>query len=243
MRRLNPSAALKSIFRDEQWLVKTGMGGMTYAASLLLLMLSFFTLPLVIVLISCAQGYLLRTIRAEVASPNSLLPDWGNPVDLFMSGLTWVAIQSGLLIVTSAITVVLGFVCAMQVVPQVGLHFPAVGIGTIIIAAVLWLFMWFSLTFLMVNFAIKESNTAGFAFSQVLKRTHGNPADFLAAWITGEGLKFIAFWLPIVTVFGAFLLPSTLFIAQIAAAKLVAQAWGERTADCAAPNHVKLLDS
>jgi len=232
MQKLDPNSALKSIFADEQWLVKTGIGGMAYAASLLLLMLNFFMLPLSIILVACSQGYLLRCMRTEYANSGPLLPGWGNPLDLFMSGLTGIAIQSLLIAVAVFITVMLGSIFTVHILPQINAHYSvqylAMGIALIILIALLWIGTWFVLNYLMVNLAIEETSAAGFALNSVLKKASQDPLEFIAAWITGEGLKQIAIWLPVVTVFGAFLLPSTLFIAQIAAAKMAAQVWAEK---------------
>jgi hypothetical protein len=225
MHNLDPNLAVRSIFADEQWLVKTGIGGMLYAGSLLLLMLNFFTLPFVIVLLSCTQGYLLRVMRTEVAAPGSKLPGWGDLADLFVSGLTWLAINAsfaglGLLIASG-----LAFTLMWASIPQVYLQLPSLGGVVIVLGAVLYAFMSFILTYLMVNLAVQETNVAGFQVLQVLKKALTNKTEFLAAWLIGDGLKLACSLIAAATVFGAFLLPSVIFIAQIAAAKLAAQAW------------------
>jgi hypothetical protein len=228
MHKLDPNAAIKSIFTDDQWLVKTGIGGMSYAGSLLLLMLNFFTLPLAIVLLACTQGYILRVIRSEVTTPNSKLPDWGDVVDLFVSGLTWIAISVLFVGITLLITcgLTLGFIWVTAAQNYACSSF--VGSAVVVSAGMLYASMSFVLTFLMANLAVQETNTAGFEVITVLKKAWTNKADFLTTWLVGEGLKLFAFWLPLATVFGAFLLPSTIFIAQIVAAKLAAQVWSEK---------------
>jgi hypothetical protein len=225
MQKLDPNLAIKSIFVDEQWLVKTGIGGMSYAASMLLLLLNFFTLPLVIIVLACTQGYLLRVMREEVAAPDSKLPGWGDVVDLFFSGLTWMAINVSFAGLGLLVSLGLVFLLVWTSMPQICLHFPAGGGIVVGLGALFYALVSFTLTFLMVNLAVQETNTAGFQLLLVLKRAWSNKAEFLAAWLIGEGLKLVCSVVPLATVFGAFLLPSTLFIAQIAAAKLAAQAW------------------
>lgn len=241
MQYLDPDSAIKSIFSDDQWLVKTGIGGMAYAASLLLLLLNFFTLPLVILLLSCVQGYLLRVIRNEVAMPGSKLPGWNDPADLFVSGLTWVAI--GTVIVGTACLIIFGLalILSWQSMPQVYPHSLWLGVTVTIAGALLCAITSFLLTFLMVNLAVEENNQAGFKVSAVFKKASSRRTEFIASWIISEGIKVYSFWLPVATIIGAFLLPSTMFIAQIVAAKLAAQVWAEQTA-VGAPSQSRSLD-
>ena len=80
--------------------------------------------------------------------------------------------------------------------------------------------------FLIVNFAVEERIPAGLAIFQALRRAAGNPGDFICAWLLATGIQWAAVILPVATLLGMFLIPSTLFLAEILGASLAAQVWG-----------------
>jgi hypothetical protein len=225
--QLDPDLAWKGIFNDEDWMMKIGIGGVVNAAAMLLIVQSKLFLPLSFALLAMVSGYLLRVIRYKVLNPESKLPDWENPMELLISGLTWLAIQFGFwLIVLSLATLLLIFAAStgMQNVEHPA-FFPW-AIGTGITVAISWAAVSFLTSYLMVNFAIEESSKAGFAVKKVFAKFARHRRNFTFAWLLGLGVTIASVVVPTLTVIGIFLVPSTLFIGLIIAATLAAQAWG-----------------
>ncbi|MBI4533795.1 MAG: DUF4013 domain-containing protein, partial [Candidatus Melainabacteria bacterium] len=106
--QLNADLAVKGTFHDPDWMFKTGIGGMLNAGSVILWSVNPLLLPLSFALISLSCGYLLRVMRYKLLNPDSHLPDWDSWLELFISGLTWLAIQFGLcLLPLSVLTIAL----------------------------------------------------------------------------------------------------------------------------------------
>jgi hypothetical protein len=224
---VDPDLAWKGLFLDEDWMFKIGIGGVANAASMLLIMQTRLFAPLCFALIAMVAGYTLRVIRYKVLNPESKLPDWDNPIELLVSGLSWLAIQFGFwLLVLSAATVLLLFASStgMQNVEHPGFFIWA--IVSFIVVGGAWLIVSFLTTYLMVNFAVEESLRAGFALRKVFARFAKNRRAFLLAWILGIGVCIASVVVPSLTVIGIFIVPSTFFAALIISATLAAQAWG-----------------
>lgn len=225
--RLDCNQALNSFFQDPEWMFKTGIGGTINAVCLVMSVGSPLFLPIVFALWALVAGYILRVLRYKVLSEESKLPVWDNWLELFISGLTWLAIQFGLnLILLSAVTV--GFIVgegsgAIKVYSPTFLPW---ALGSTLAIALIWGLVSFLTPFLMVSFATEERIQAGFAFLEVFRRAAGNPIDFVAAWLLCIGIRWAALVLPTLTLIGVFLIPSTFFIGEIIAASISAQVWG-----------------
>jgi uncharacterized membrane protein len=89
----------------------------------------------------------------------------------------------------------------------------------------LWLTASFFIPFLMVNFAQEECFKAGFAFAKVTSMVKTQFGSFLTCWLIIIGINLAALVLPILTLIGIFLIPTTIFIAQVVSCALAAQAW------------------
>lgn len=228
---LDPNLAVKSFFQDPDWILKTAIGGVMNASSMLLFLLireSPVLIPLMFSLWALNTGYVLRTIRERLKVPNGRLPIWNDWQDLFVSGMSWLAVMTGLLIFLVTITatdlLVASILTSIKAKP-----FP--------LLSTLWMsgsiILIFSLSFLinlllvatMANFAEEESMNSAFAFIKVLKRISKRPGDFISAWMLGMGIQFLSIAVPCATVIGIFFLPSTVFAGQLLTASLIAQAW------------------
>jgi hypothetical protein len=225
--QLDPDLAWKGLFKDDDWMFKIGIGGVANAAGMLLLTQSKFFFPISFALLAVVTGYVLRVIRYKVLNPESKLPDWENPMELLISGLTWLVIQFGYwLLVLSLATSLVMFAAATGMEKADHPAFFAWAISSGIAVALAWAAVSFGTCYLMVNFAVKESMRAGFEINQVFARLAKNRKNLVLAWILGIGVLLASVIVPAVTVIGIFLVPSTLFAGLIIAATLAAQAWG-----------------
>lgn len=225
---LDADSALKSYFADPEWTLKTGIGGTINAASAVLAMLNPLTLPLALALMSLSCGYMLRVIRYKSLNREARLPAWDEWLELFLSGLTWLAIQFGLTFIQVSV-VTLSFIVA-SAIGAIKIAHPAFFLWLLLTAlavVAVSVALSFLNPFLMVNFAIEERPQAGFAFRKVVRRASGNPGQFVAAWIVSIGVMWVSVVLPVLTVIGVFLIPSTVFIGHAIAATMCAQVWGQ----------------
>ncbi|MBK9144247.1 MAG: DUF4013 domain-containing protein [Candidatus Melainabacteria bacterium] len=224
-RGLDPDRALSRYFRDREWLFKTALGGVFYASSMLLFLFPL-AIPLSVSLWALNTGYILRVMRVKIRDQSARLPDWSDVPDLFISGMSWIAIATGFLLLTcTQIMTALIIGVALSSIQAVGPFFIYYALATIIGISAITLLQHFFTCVLMANFAEKETMTAGFEFSTVLARIKEEPGDFLCAWLIGLGLVLLALVVPVLTLVGIFFIPSTLFCAQLLGAVLMAQAW------------------
>lgn len=223
---LDPNKSLTRLFKEDNWSVKTGIGGIFNALALALVCINPLCFPLSICLMALVQGYVLKTLRQKIKDPDSGLPNWDNWFDLFVSGMSWIALMTMfffILMFAFYICLIVG--ALMNASKTMNPNFMLWMAGTAI--SIKLLSAWFSLftQTLMANFAQEESMASGFAYFKVLKRLSLNPRDFLSAWILGIGVQFLFFVAPIATVIGAFFLPTTIFVSQLLSASFMAQAW------------------
>lgn len=225
--RLDPNLALLSYFRDPDWTFKTGVGGTINAVCLVLGLASPFCSPIVCALMAFTTGYTLRVARARSLSADTNLPAWDNWLELFMSGLTWLAIQVGLfLIAGSAFTICLLAGAATGAIKVYSAKFLAWVLVSFAVSSTAVFLVSLASLFLMINFATQERISSGFNFAELFGRLKERPADFILTWLLSIGLKWLAVVLPIMTVLGAFLVPSTWFIAELLTVSMAARVWG-----------------
>lgn len=223
---LDPDRALKRFFRDRDWTVKTGVGGIFNALALAIFLMWPVLFPLSVILIALVQGYLLKTLRTFIKDKDAVLPAWNDWFDLFVSGMSWIALM------TMFHFLVLSFAYLSLIAGSL-LHTTKVGsadfmlwaAGTIIGIKLAVSFFMFFASVLMANFAEGESMPSGFAYFKVLKRIFTCPGDFLCAWILGIGIQFVFFAVPCITLVGIIVLPTAIFTSQLLAVIVMAQAW------------------
>jgi hypothetical protein len=223
---LSPSEALRQLRADPQWTMKAGVGGIIYAFCLVLILLNVLFFPLVICLFALVQGYLVTTVHDTIADPNAPLPKWKGWGELLIAGLTWMAIESVLFIALLCITfgaLIVGDIIHVDQLLNPSFVFWAICFWSLImlLAALSSLYSAYRLT----NFAERQEIGAAFGFVEVAKRLLRTPVPLLQAWLLQSGLFGLAIVLPIATVVGVFLLPSTTMIAQLIGVRILAQAW------------------
>lgn len=224
---LDANLAIKSYFKDPDWMFKTGIGGTITAASLVLSVmdpLHFMLFPIALALMGISTGYVLRTIRQRIAAPEKPLPKWDDWVDLFMSGITWIAVQFGISVLAATIITIVIMICYATIMKNSMWVTVMLEAGLLcILGTIFW--THFLSTFLMVNFAKQEKLGAGFAVVSVAKRIKRGGAVFLVAWALSTAVQVFAVLLSAITILGIFIIPSVYFASQLVAASLLAQAW------------------
>ncbi|HEY9787749.1 MAG TPA: DUF4013 domain-containing protein [Candidatus Obscuribacterales bacterium] len=222
---LNPDAIVKSFFQDPEWMFKTGVGGMLNATSLVLLSMTILLLPLSVLIWGIVTGYILRAARSEIASEESL-PQWNDWPDLLISGLTWLAMVTGqVLVVFSVSSTLILFGLISGMLNATDPRYLAFSLASIYFLAIIFVSIAFTSYLLMINFAREERVPAALAVHVVMRKLALRPKDFFTAWLIGVGLQWLSIILPALTVIGLFFTPSTWFIAQVLSARLLAKAW------------------
>src|ERR1700733_1128984 len=103
---LDPNAAISFYFQDPEWKFKTALGSLLICSALLLVLSGKFFLPMLPVAFliwSVVQGYVLRLMRTIVQGTDQTLPAWNDWLELVVSGLTWLAIVTGQLMVMASV--------------------------------------------------------------------------------------------------------------------------------------------
>jgi len=236
---LDPNKAFKQLIKDPDWTFKVGVGGIFNAMSLVVLCGGLMMLPASFCCWALNTGYILRVMRSKMKDPEAKLPDWNEWLDLFISGMSWLAIAYGFVMVCiifyfSSMSAILSFYyklaknapaakdaleAAQSTHSEQVLWVGGATIALIILACVLHLVS----SVLKLNFARQETMRAGFAYGQALKIFKSRPGDFLYVWLLSIGLLKLAIILPTLTVLGVFFVPSVFFAAQIVTALLFAQ--------------------
>ena len=229
---LDPNGTLKSLFKDKDWNLKSSIGGVFNVLALLLVFLNPLLFPVSVCLMALVQGYCLRTMRVIIKEGKTGLPPWGDWFDLFVSGMSWLAILTLFIFALFSVfclSLITGSLFHASRTFEPSFVFWAA--GTIIGIKLLAFWFLFFTSCLMANFAEEESMPAGFAYAKTFRRIIAAPKDFVCAWLIGAGLIIAFIVLPVLTIVGAFLLPTTIFIAQLLAASLIAQVWRSTASD------------
>ncbi|CAN5490515.1 hypothetical protein BH11CYA1_BH11CYA1_23200 [soil metagenome] len=216
----------KAIFKDPEWPLKTTIGGfINYTALGAFLFNPAFT-PICFVLWALSTGYLLRTLRSTAAGDLEKLPNWGDWLDLLISGLSWLSIAAGFFffaLSTFAISLIIGasFDVAHISKPNFLLWSESTFLGVFFIAVA----QNFFLTVLMANFAEEERMAAGFAWRKTLRRIAKAPVELASVWLAGSALTVMALVIPPMTLIGALFTPFCYFLAQIISTRMIGQTW------------------
>jgi Protein of unknown function (DUF4013) len=204
--------------------------GSLLICSTLLLVLSgkFFLplLPLAFLLWAAVQGYTLRVMRAVVKGNDRTLPTWSDWLELVVSGLTWLAILTGQLMVMATVaTVSLLIGGKYGLVNPFAPHFKTWFLVSILALSSTSFIASFFFPLLMANFAEQEKVLSALSINEALKRLMRKPREYLTVWLLNVGIFWLAVLLPAVTVFGIFFIPLALFLTNTINAIMLAQVW------------------
>jgi hypothetical protein len=226
---LDPNEALRFYFQDPEWKFKTALGSLIICTALLLLLsLKFFLplLPIAFLLWSVVQGYTLRVMRIVVKGTSRALPSWDDWLELIVTGLTWLAILTGQLMVMATVATV-----SLMIGGKYGLidpfspHFKVWFLTTALALSITAFTTSFFFPLLMVNFAENEKVLSALSVSQALTRLMRRPKEYFTAWLLGVGIFWLAVVLPALTVFGIIFVPLAMFLANTVNAIMLAQVW------------------
>lgn len=221
----------RSIVSDD-WMPKTGLGGLFAGAAIIAILYSFMCLPIFAGLWALTIGYCLRCIRVKVLDPKSKLPDWNEWGDLFMSGITWLALQSGVWIVSGLLNFAVMIVCITYGLSDKSSHF---GYGWTIVGSIFVIFNSALVTlysaYLMVNFAVEENVKGGLALRKITSAILTAPQKLISGFLLAIGIQWIMTLLPCVTIIGIIFAPQMYFAGQLLSALILAQHWKEMDAD------------
>lgn len=226
---LDPDEAVQGIFKDPDWRLKTTIGGLVSITSLVFVLLAR-ELPIVVLFSICLWavniGYVLRAVRTRLKDPLAVLPKWDDWGDLFVSGMSWMAVTTaiGILFLGLSMTELL-ISAVFSAQKAYSDNFVFWSSATIIGITITHMFFSFVLSIVMINFAEEERMLSAFAYIKAARRFSKRPGDFIAAWLLGIGIQWMTFIFSIVTVIGIIFLPPFMFAAQVVAALLMGQAW------------------
>ncbi len=222
------AAVLKNVF-TEDWMARAGIGGMLAAASLVALLYNWFLcLPLYVALWSVMIGYCLRCMRLKVADKNAKLPDWNDWGDLFISGITWMALQTAVWLLSLSAQILLFVFCTKFALDSSNYQLWCY-LGTLLLFLTSGFLSMIS-SYTMVNFAVEENLKAGLAFAKSSRFLFAAPQVLIGGFLLASGIQFISIALPCITIIGIFLAPSVYFIGQIASSVVLASHWSSAQA-------------
>ncbi len=216
---------VKGVIKDE-WMLKTGVGGILAAGAIVAVLYNFVFLPLSAALVALMLGYCLRCMRVKAANPDVRLPDWDEWGDLFLSGITWIALQFGIWVFFISLQlIILGLAvsCSYAAKSPVLSVLSLVLGGTVVSLSTLVL--WILCAYTMVNFAIEENAKAGLAFLKVARRIVASPGRMFLGFALALGIQVATVAIPCLTIIGIFLIPSAYFIGQIVSSIVLARFW------------------
>lgn len=206
---------------------------MLTAASIVAGLYSFMCIPIVVALWALMIGYCLRCMRFKAVNPECKLPDWNDWGDLFLSGVTWIALQFMLWVLMSSIAFgIIVIISAYAIAAKSTTESYIEMTVACAVIGVLFFFVSALSAFAMVNFALEENSAAGLSFIKVGKRVFAEPSKYFGGFLLAIGLQWAAIIIPSLTVVGVFLIPSAYFVGQVASAAVLARTWsstiGER---------------
>lgn len=228
MNSFDVEQASRSYFKDPDWMFKTGLGGIFAAGMVVLSFYHIICIPVVYALWALCTGYCLRLMRVRSRSLDLKLPDWNDWGDLFLSGITWIALQHLLWLPLIALIAYFQALVISSVfsLSDALLRLVAITLSCLFSAATLVFFSFLS-SFLMVHFACRENSSAAFAVGRVISALKQSPKRLITAYLLAQGIQWGSVLLPALTLIGLFIIPSTFFTGQILSSTLLALAWGE----------------
>lgn len=223
---INIDELLKAAVKESDWMVKIGVGGVLAAAGLVAILYNFVCLPILAAFWALMFGYCLRCMRQKVANVESKLPAWDEWGDLFMSGITWIALQTAIFLLSSTVFALILAACTGNAfnTKSETISFLWIGLACILVLPAS-AFLSILSNYAMVNFAVEENLGAGLAYIKVSKRLLKNPLQLLSGYLLAIGVQLGFVVIPCITIIGVFLVPSTYFAGQVLSSLILAQHW------------------
>ncbi len=229
---LDPDQAVKAVFDDPTWMSKALFGASLNLLALIIFVFNPLFIPLCFCLWALTTGYALRHLRSTIANRNAALPSWNAWLDLFVSGMSWLAVITGFLFLIWTLSVgsiLLGAtIGAIKTSSTLFIYWAG---GTFVGIALISFLLNFFLAGLMANFAAEENMRAAFSWLKVWRQIFRTPREFVCAWMIGIGLQTLAIALSLITVIGIVVMPTAIFVTQLISAGLMAHAWSSSISD------------
>ncbi|MBY0360072.1 MAG: DUF4013 domain-containing protein [Candidatus Obscuribacterales bacterium] len=223
---MNINESLRLLFSDENRMFKTGMGGIFIASSIVVLLYTLASIPFVAACHAVNTGYNLRLMRQQTVPSETKLPEWNEWGDLFISGLTWIALQTCVWLLGMFACVAFMLFCSAQAYVQATLWISSIWLSCGVLASILLILsLSFISSFLMVHFAQEENTRAGLAYIYVIHKLARKPRHYLSIYLVSLGIQIASLLLPILSIIGIFLIPTSIFAGQLASSTLLAKAW------------------
>lgn len=223
---LNPNQAFKSFFADPEWRMKALIGGIFGAIGFFLFFLHPLTIPFSFCFWGLLTGYYLRVIRTKIVDINSPLPQWNDWLDLLISGITWIAVSFGQIMLPLSISTVLFLIATTGGRAFMASNtYPAWVLTFVLGSMFVWIVVALVSTIVMANFAHSERMSAAFDFFTVGRKLRTGALIFTQTWLLMVGIQALGVLIPAFSVLGLFLIPNCAFIATCVASTLLAQAW------------------
>jgi Protein of unknown function (DUF4013) len=226
---LDPNAAIGFYFHDPEWIFKTALGSLLVCSALLLIFSGKFFLPLLPVAFliwAVVQGYILRVIKVVIKGSGCTLPAWDDWLELVVSGLTWLAIVTGqLMVMVSVATLSLLIGGKYGLVNPFAPHFKTWFLISVLALSLTTFMTSFFFPLLMANFAEQEKVLSALSMSEALKRLMRRPREYFTVWLLNVGIFWLAVILPALTMIGIIIIPLALFLTSTINAIMLAQVW------------------
>lgn len=224
-KKVDVESLVRGVFRDD-WMVKTGIGGVLAAGGLVAILYSFTCLPILAAFWALMVGYCLRCMRLKAANPDCKLPEWNEWGDLFLSGITWIALQTGVWLACLSIQALILAVCVGYAINDKSSTLSLVwcAAGCCLVSITLAVLAILS-AYVMVNFAVEENVKAGLAYIKVARSLLRSPGKLICGFLLASGIQFLAVLIPSLTVIGVFLVPSAYFIGTVVSSIVLSRHW------------------
>ncbi|MBX9696414.1 MAG: DUF4013 domain-containing protein [Cyanobacteria bacterium] len=229
---IDPDMAVRAVFDDPAWMSKALFGASLNLLALIILIFNPLFIPLCFCLWAISTGYVLKHLRGTIADRRAPLPSWSGWMDLFVSGMSWLAVITGFGFLVWAMVVgslLLG--ATIGAIKTSSTYFIYWAGGTFIGLAIFGFVLNFLLAVLMANFAAEENMRAAFSWIKVCRRVLQSPNEFICAWMIGVGLQALAVALPVITILGIVVLPTAIFVTQLISVGLIGHAWAAGAKD------------
>ncbi|MGH9547916.1 MAG: hypothetical protein ACRD3W_01025, partial [Terriglobales bacterium] len=147
--------------------------------------------------------------------------------DLLSSGLTWLAVYTGLMLIVLEIpTLSLVAGNQMKAIFVWDYRFNPWLITTFLCTTTVWCLVSCMASYLQAHFAREGRLPAAFAYRKVLRRISAEPGALISVWLMAAGLNLLAIVVPLCTILGVLLLPMAMFVSGTICAITTARVWG-----------------
>ena len=213
--KFNPNNAFKLFFQDKNWTLKTGIGGIINATAIIILFFSPVFIPISVCLFALNIGYILKCVNHKLAKKADL-PDYDGFVDLLLSGLNWMALWFSYLLMFLFLSgMVLFTAICLNAFDIESRYFTFTASLTMFIIFLLWIKFQFIINFIIVDFAKTYKPSPIKSLKQLTLNFWRNPLIMLITFGLNTGIFYLAILIPGLSVFGIFLIPSTMYIASV----------------------------